>query len=149
MKNIIYIIPLLFLFGCSYINEEQVIQSKSPETNIDSFLGLTDTDSDNIKDINLVDTSTGKAGTEIPKRTSPDDIKDNTDLNEIGDDTSEEKKETPDTQIVETELVKIENIEIEVDDTLVQETDEEATIIEEFTDEDIEELIDILFETSS
>ncbi len=149
MKNIIYIIPLLFLFWCSYINEEQVIQSKSPETNIDSFLWLTDTDSDNIKDINLVDTSTWKAWTEIPKRTSPDDIKDNTDLNEIWDDTSEEKKETPDTQIVETELVKIENIEIEVDDTLVQETDEEATIIEEFTDEDIEELIDILFETSS
>jgi hypothetical protein len=47
------------------------------------------------------------------------------------------------------EGIEIEDVTIEIDDILIEEEDIEAEIIEETTQEDIEELINILFETSS
>jgi len=144
MKNIIYIIPLLFLFWCSYINEEEVIQSNSQETNIDSFLWVIETNSgsDNISDTH---TSTWEVWEKLLEETALN--YNDTDLDEESDDIHDDTIEKLNDQVIED--LEIENIEIEVDDIWIEETDEEATIIEESTDQDIEELIDILFETSN
>jgi Fic family protein len=72
----------------------------------------------------------------------------NTPIKKKEDISSNEKPKTiEEIATIDTDI-EIEDISIEVEDIIIEEVDEEAQIIEETTQEDIEELINILFETS-
>jgi len=132
IKKTIYPLLLFSLLSCWYVNEEEV--SENDSIDVETFLSTTVSE-ENIKT---------PPPTGIPLEKGKEKI-DQENKNMVLNNAE---------SIVEVtnkidEGIEIEDVTIEIDDILIEEEDIEAEIIEETTQEDIEELINILFETSS
>jgi hypothetical protein len=133
IKKIIYPLLLFSLLSCWYVNEEEI--SENDSIDVETFLSTPQSE-ENIETPPTIDTSLEKGREKINQENK------NIDLNNTEIIVEETNK--PD------EDIELEDLTIEIEDIITEdEIDKEAEIIEETTQEDIEELINILFETST
>lgn len=140
IKKLIFVTILFSLFSCWYVNEEKI--SENDSIDVQTFLSTPQIKPEELQTSEWI---SEEIETIRKEEISPPS---NTPIKKKEDISSNEKPKTiEEIATIDTDI-EIEDISIEVEDIIIEEVDEEAQIIEETTQEDIEELINILFETS-